>query len=127
ASPAGARPAPPRPGVRPPPPPPPPPPPRAGPPGKKATPPPPATPPPHPHAPPAPPARGMIRSPGGRIKDALQAPATPAGLPPGPCPARPLAEDGSYPGREQIQARPNQGNSRRISHSRTTCIVGRYR
>ena len=27
---------------------------------------------------------GMIRSPGSRIKDALQAPATPAGLPPGP-------------------------------------------
>jgi len=26
----------------------------------------------------------MIRSPGGRIKDALQAPAPPAGLPPGP-------------------------------------------
>jgi len=26
----------------------------------------------------------MIRSPDGRIKDALQAPATPAGLPPGP-------------------------------------------
>ena len=53
---------------------------------------------------------GMIRSPGGRIKDALQAPATPAG-PPARSLTRPARSQNTAAirSREQTQARPKPG------------------